>query len=113
MTPVFSKKSYLSILRVNGNLSMPDHVFAYLVSFSRHYEVVEVYRRMLFAAALPILAPQGLPRAALGCVLAILAVTKGVHAIRVDISIDYLPWILDVAHWSYAYAYMGLLIDIW
>jgi len=46
-------------------------------TFKRYYEVVEVYRRMLFAAALPILAPQGLPRAALGCVLAILAVIEG------------------------------------
>jgi hypothetical protein len=48
----------------------------------RYYEVVEVYRRMLFASALPVLAPQGLKRAALGCVLAILAVAKRTFRLR-------------------------------
>jgi hypothetical protein len=46
-----------------------------MASFTRYYEVVEIYRRMLFAAAIPLLAPQGLQRAALGCVLSILAVS--------------------------------------
>jgi hypothetical protein len=48
----------------------------------RYYEVVEVYRRMLFASALPVLAPQGLKRAALGCVLAILAVARRSFRLR-------------------------------
>jgi hypothetical protein len=37
---------------------------------------------MLFAAALPVLAPQGLKRAALGCVLAIFAVAWRTFRLR-------------------------------
>jgi hypothetical protein len=58
---------------------MFEFVFALFLGrilFIRYYEVVEIYRRMLFIAALPVLAPQGLQRAALGCVLSIFAVFK-------------------------------------
>lgn len=38
------------------------------------YEVVEIYRREIFAAVLPVIATAGLPRIAVGCGLAVLAV---------------------------------------
>lgn len=70
--------------------------------------MVEVYRRMLFTAVLPILAPQGLQRAALGCVLAVLAVIE-VFSMKallpLDLAMKHSSQIIDILQFLFVSAW--------